>query len=135
VRQPLRLLADDRGRDRDLFAIGAFAAGGDHAEHRIADFQIAHIGAGVRHDSGEIAAGNLRKFHLRIACIFAAAEFPVRGVDGGGRHVDEDLVRTGNRVRQIAVLQDFGTAEFVDVSCFHWDARCQSKEICRADAG
>ncbi len=119
MRQPVRLLADDRGRDRNLFAIGALAAGGDHAEHRIADFQIVHVCAGARHHAGKITAGNLRKPHLGVARVFAAAKFPVGGVDGGRHHVDENLVRPGDRVRHIAVLQNFGAAEFVDIGCFH----------------
>ncbi len=36
-----RLLADDIGADRQLLAVGAVAAGLEHAEHLVADLEIA----------------------------------------------------------------------------------------------
>jgi hypothetical protein len=113
MRQPLRLLADDRGGNRNLLAVSALAAGGEHAEHRIADFQIADAGADARHQSGKIAAGDLRKLHLGVARVFTAAELPIGGVDGGGEHVDDHLIGRSNRVRQVAILQDIRAAEFL----------------------
>ena len=119
MRKPLRLLGDEGGRDCDLLAIGAFLAGAEHAEHRVAHLQIGAV-ADRADNAGKIAAGDLRKFDIGMSRIFAGAKLPVGGVDGRGMDVDHHLARAGHGIRQVAVLQHFRAAEFLDVSRFHW---------------
>ncbi len=100
MRQRIRLLADDRRFDRDLFAIGAFAAGIEHAEHRVADFQIVHTAAESADYAGKVASGNRREFCLAAVWILAGAKFPVGSVNARGMNVDEHLA--GRRRRDPA---------------------------------
>src|SRR5580704_11011269 len=99
MRKPVRFLGDEGRRDCDLFAIGAFLAGAEHAEHRIADLEIRAVADGADH-AGKIPTRNLRKFDIGMARIFAAAKLPVGGVDGGGMDVDDHLARASHGIRQ-----------------------------------
>src|SRR6185503_2505365 len=56
------LLGDDRRGDRELLRIGALAAGFEHAEHGVSDFQIMNIGRNRRNSAGKIAAQNQGEF-------------------------------------------------------------------------
>ena len=58
VRQTVRLLGDDRGLDRELFAIGAFPPGIEHAKYRVADGEIDAAAGGADH-AGKVPARNL----------------------------------------------------------------------------
>ena len=61
VRQPVRLFADDRRFDRDLLAIGPFAAGVENAEHGIAELEIVDARAQARRPAGKIPARDRRE--------------------------------------------------------------------------
>src|SRR5262249_5562894 len=97
-------------------AIGPVAAGLEHAEHLVADLEVLHPGTDGAHHAGEIAARDDREGGLLVV---AGADLRIRSVDARRHGIDDDLARPYNRVGKIAVLQDFRSAELVDVSRFH----------------
>src|SRR3984957_6278850 len=115
MRQRVGLLGDDGRLDGELFRIGAFLADVEHAEHRVAHLQI-RARADRRDHAGEIPAEAERKRRLLVV---AGAPLPVGAVDARGVHVDHDLAGLGHRIGQVAVLQDFGPAEFFDENGLH----------------
>ena len=92
VAQRRRFLRHDGAADGDLLAVGAVAAGLQHAEHRVADPEVGDAGAERADRAGEVTAEDQRKVGLLV---FAGAHLPVRGVDAGGDGVDDDLSRRG----------------------------------------
>jgi hypothetical protein len=56
---------------------------------------------------------------LRRPVGLAGTHLPVGAVDAGGKHVDDDLAGLGDRVRHVAIGEDFGPAMLVDVNGFH----------------
>ena len=119
VRKPIRLLADQRRLDRELLAIGAFAPGIENAEYGVADFKVVDARAECRDDAGEIPPRDCWKLCRARVGILAGTELPVGGVDGCRMHIDDHLPRRRDGVRQVAVFQHTGVAEFFKESGFH----------------
>ena len=110
------LLADDGGADSDLLAVGSVAARLQHAEHLVADLEVLHARTDGAHHAGEIAAQDHGERGLLVV---AGRHLRIGAVDARGHGVDDDLARPGDRIGKIAVLQDFRSAEFLDVSSLH----------------
>jgi hypothetical protein len=117
MRQGIRLARHDVGLDGDLFGVGAFLAGAAHAEHGIADAQIAHADTERAHHARKIPPQDVRKV-LEIA-VASRPHLPVGGVDAGGMNVHHHLARPGRRVRQVAILQDLRSTAALDIGCLH----------------
>src|SRR5262245_2364777 len=116
MRQPLRLLGDDGGLDRDLLGIGALLARLADAEDRVSHLEISDAFADGADHAGKIPPQSERKLRLLV---LADAHLPVRAVDAGGDHIDDHLARPGNGIRQVAILQDLRPAILLNESCFH----------------
>ena len=119
MRQRVGLLGDDRRRDRKLLAIGAFTPALEHAEHRVAGFEVGDAGADSGDHAGKIAARNEGRLGVGMPRIGASAEFPVSGIDTGGMNIDQDLPGRGGRIRQVAIAQHFRSAELFEIDRFH----------------
>ena len=116
MRHPGRLLGHDGRADGDLLAVGAVAAGLQHAEHLVADLEVLHTGADGADHAGEITPQDHREGRLLVV---AGRHLGIGAVDARGHGVDHDLARAGDRIGKIAVFQDLRSAEFLDVSSFH----------------
>src|SRR6185437_3829049 len=110
------LLANDRGTERELLAIGAVASGLEHTEYVVADLQVGDIGAERTHCAREVTAQDQREVRLLV---LASAHLPVGGVDAGGRDIDHDLTRPRLWIGQVAHLKDLGSTELLNKSSFH----------------
>src|SRR5262249_48782006 len=84
---------------RDLLGISPFLARLANAEHRIPSLEIGDSFADGADHAGKIAAEDQWKFRLLI---LAGAHLPIGGIDAGGMHVDDHLVRLRNATRQVA---------------------------------
>src|SRR5262245_51180158 len=116
MRQPLWLLGDDGGLDRDLLGIGALLARLADAEDRVSYLEIGDAFADGADHAGKIPPQSERKLRLLV---LADAHLPVAAIDAGGDHIDDHLARPGNRIRQVAVFQDLGPAVLLNESCLH----------------
>ena len=112
-----RLLGNDVGADGELLAVGAVAAGLQHAEHVIADLEVGDAVADGADLAREIAAQDQRELGLLVV---AGGHLRIGAVDARGHDVDDDLPRPGDRIGQIAVGQDLRSAEFLDVTLLSW---------------
>ena len=101
--QPFRFLADERGLDRELFAIGPVATGIEHAEHRIADLAIDAVAGGSDYP-GKVPPRDQGKYCLTLLRVLTGAKFPIDRVDACRDHVDDYLAGRCHRIRQIAVF-------------------------------
>ena len=117
MRHALGLLRHDGGLDGDLLGVGAVAAELEHAEHRVADAQIADAVAERADHSGEIPPQDIGK--LRLPMRLAGAHLPVGAVDAGRQHVDHHLARLGRGIGQVAVAQDLRPAMLLNEDGFH----------------
>ena len=110
-------LRDDRGVDRDLLGVGAFLAHGAHAEHVIADLEVANAFAERAHDAREVAPQHVGK--LADPVRLAGAHLPVGAVDARRVDVDDDLSGLGDGIGQLSVCENVGAAMLFDVHSFH----------------
>ena len=62
--EPVGLLGDDRGLDRDLFGVAALDPLVGDAEHRVADGKIGDAGAERADDAGEVAAQDIGELQV-----------------------------------------------------------------------
>ena len=51
--------------------------------------------------------------------VIVAAHLPIGGIDARGVNIDNNLARSGDGIRRVAVLQHLGSAVFVEIRCFH----------------
>src|SRR5204863_2589704 len=107
---------DDRSLDRDLLGVGALLAGLQDPEDRVASRKIFNAFASGTDDAGEIPPKAQGKLGLLV---LAKAHFPIGGVDAGGMDVNERLARPRNRVRQVAISQDFRAAKLFNENGLH----------------
>jgi hypothetical protein len=116
MRKRIRLFGDDRGGDRELLRIGALAAGFEHAEDGVSNFQIMNIGGGRRNGAGKIAAQNQGKCGVRI---LAGAHAPIGAVDACRGDIDHDLTGSRHRVGLIAISENLRSAKPIDENRLH----------------
>ena len=116
MRQRRRLLGDDVGANSDLLAVGSVAAGLEHAEHLVADLEVAHAFTDGADFARKIASQDERELG---PLVFAGGYLPIGAVDARGHDVDHDLPRPRDRIGQIAIFQDLRSAELLDVRSLH----------------
>src|SRR5262249_32395968 len=114
--QAARLPGDDGGLDGNLLRIGALLTSFANTKHRIPERDVLDVLADGTHHTREVAAGYQRKFRVLV---FSETNLPVSCVDGRGNDVDDDFARVGYRIGQIAVLEDFRSAEPFNKGCLH----------------
>jgi hypothetical protein len=85
----------------------SFNVTGSNAEHLIADAKIRDAFADRADHAGKIPPQHIGELRLAIV---ADAHLPIGAVDAGGVDVDDHLARCGDRVGEIAILQDFRPA-------------------------
>src|SRR5262252_1738742 len=115
--QAARLPADDGGLDGNLLRIGALLTGFANTEHCILERDVLDVPADGTDLTREIAAGYQWKFRVLV---FSETNFPIGCVDGCGNDVDDNFARVGYRIGQIAVLEDFRSAEPLNKGCLHF---------------
>jgi hypothetical protein len=116
--KPVGLPGDDRRLDRQLLGIAALDPLISDPEDCVADPKIADPGAKGTDHAGKIAAQDMRKFEA-TAGAGAEPHLVVGGVDARRPDVDDDLARTRDRVRRIAIVQHLGSAVSGQQHCLH----------------
>jgi hypothetical protein len=114
--QGVGLLGNDGGLDGDLLSVSSLLPRFAYAKHSISHLEIRHAFADGADQAGKIATQGEWKLRLLV---LADAHLPVGTVDAGGDHVDDHLAWCGDRIRQVAVLQDLGPAKLLDENCLH----------------
>ena len=97
------------GGDGDLLGV---AAAGEQCAYRVTGLPAGHVRAD-RGDRARALKAGIRRGALRRRVVPLALHH-VRAVHRGCGHVDENLVRSGHRIRDLGPLENLRTAGFGD---------------------
>ena len=115
--QGVRLLRDDCGLDCDFLGVSTLLARLANAEHGVPNLEVGDPLADGADHAGKIAPEDQWKLRLLI---LAGAHLPIGGIDAGGMHIDDDLARPRDGIRQLAILQLARSAISLNKRSLHW---------------
>ena len=114
VGDPRRDRDHGRGRDCDLFSCAAISdIGGDP----VTRLEARHTAADAFDDAGYLARGRERQFGLRL--VFSPCNQRVEEVQRRGFDLDDDLVRAGGRLGNVAYDDTLRAIEALAKRGFH----------------